>query len=128
MTPFDDAKPKPSDPGDELKPLTPELPDDQLPLSLRYRDQIIERQQNQIRELEDELRRYESREREIIALVARQQREEAYRRLHQPYAEGLGGAGQCDCTMGRGSLIARAGEPPGLRARIERAILSMAKG
>lgn len=140
------AKPKPSDPGepvqapndpgDELKPLTPGLPDEQLPLSLRYRDQTIERQQNLIRELEDELRRYEEREREIIALVARHQREEAYRHLHEnrmhrtpdviaPYPQGLGGTGQCDCTMGRAALIQPTAS---LRARIERAILSMAKG
>lgn len=123
MTPFDkpidpgEPVQAPNDPGDAPR-LIVDLPDDQLPLSVRYRDQVIERQQRHLRELEEQLSHYRARELAILDLIQRNLRQEAYERLHvrvnqvpkdlglqNAYPQGLGGAGQCDCTMGRDGFL-----------------------
>jgi hypothetical protein len=136
MTPFDDAKPAPTDPG-ETKP-APNDPGDELDLALsvRYRDQVIERQQKRIHALEVEVKRYRNRERQMHALIEqynRLERERVREQLHTNsdhegvrircnFQTGLGGTGQCDCTMERSAYLH---EPPGLRAVIEAALHKM---
>ena len=144
MTPFDDAKPRPVDPG-ETQP-APNDPGDEIELRdrrivalTRWLDEAqarLEEQGAEIKRLQVELHEYRQREREILDVIARHQRQDAYRRVHMrvaPYPEGLGGTGQCDCTMGRAALLSQEPSPliqpnATLRARVERAILSMAKG
>ena len=125
MTPFDEtAKPRPVDPG-ETKP-APNDPGDEIAI----RDRHLEEQGAEIKRLQVELHEYRQREREILDVIARHQRQDAYRRVHMrvaPYPEGLGGTGQCDCTMGRASLLI-GDDDQHIRRTIERAILSMAKG
>ena len=117
MTPYDkandvdldEAKPRPTDPG-EPEP-RPSDPGDERILELR---KLIARQQNRISELEDALSSYQAREEAIVDLIQRTRRQEAYARLHQQvnqvpiYPEGLGGVGQCDCTMSRSDAIQQA--------------------
>jgi hypothetical protein len=121
-------QPRPVDPGEPIQ--APNDPGDE-----------IERQQKRIHELEAEVKRYRNRERQMRALIEQYNSliratdewmenphwvEDPRRPPHgsAPYPEGLGGVGACDCTMDRGSLLTH----DNLRVRIERAILSMAKG
>jgi len=123
MTPFDDTKPKPSDPG-ETKP-APNDPGDEIEIECLHADNLQMRRE--IIALQDQLSSYQAREAAIIDLIQRSRREDAYRRVHMrvtpygsaPYPEGLGGAGQCDCTMGRSAYLR---EHEGLRALVEAAL------
>ena len=114
-----EPKPRPSDPGDEIKYLRDF--NDALERSLAARDEDIEQRDRRIvtltRYLDEahrELAGYRERERQILDLIQRTRRQEAYARLHQQvnqvpiYPEGLGGVGQCDCTMSRSDAIQQA--------------------